>query len=365
MKRLISYIIILLAIISLGSCRPDSVEEVEFSDLFQNVADNIIVPRYSNFDNALSDLSLELINFNNSELSSLESLQQKFIAAYISWQKVSAFEFGPAGEIGALLRYNINNFPTDFSKIESNIQSNDYNLDAASNYSAKGLPALDYILFHTSQNELLIELADESRVNYMKDCISNMKSRVDYVVNGWDSYRNVFVGSEGNDQNSSLSLFFNYFLYDYEQIKRNKFALPAGFATEFGIPISMDPSKVEGLYSAISFELISANLRALEDLYLGVGENGVDGIGIYEMLKEYNAVSTVVDGDLSEAIANQFVICKELVNQFSNDFPYEILNNISQVQETSNELQKMVPMIKNDMRSYFSVTVTLGDSDGD
>ena len=59
MKRPILYTIILLAIISFGSCSPDSVEEVEFSDLFQNVADNIIVPRYSNFDNALSELSDE------------------------------------------------------------------------------------------------------------------------------------------------------------------------------------------------------------------------------------------------------------------------------------------------------------------
>ena len=36
------------------------------------------------------------------------------------------------------------------------------------------------------------------------------------------------------------------------------------------------------------------------------------------MLKEYNAVSTVVEGDLSEAISNQFIICRELVSQFSN-----------------------------------------------
>ena len=214
MKRPILYSIILLAVISFGSCSPDAVEEVEFSDLFQNVADNIIVPRYSNFDNALSDLSLELNNFNNSELSSLESLQQKFIETYLAWQTVSAFEFGPAGEISVSLRSNINNFPTDESRIESNIQNNDYNLEVASNYSAKGLPALDYILFHASQDQLIMELADESRVNYMKDCVSNMKSRVDYVVNAWDTYRNTFVESEGNDQNSSLSLFFNYFLYD-------------------------------------------------------------------------------------------------------------------------------------------------------
>jgi len=365
MKQFLFYLTIILSLFFIGSCSSVESEETQYSDLFQNVSDNIIVPRYSNFYLSLSDLILELNNFDPAELSSLEMLQEKFINAYLSWQTVSAFEFGPAGETSALLRSNINTFPTNSSKIESNIQNNDYNLDAASNFSAKGFPALDYILFHTSQSELLIELMDESRVTYMKNCLTDMQSKLDYVINGWDTYRNVFVGSEGNDQSSSLSLLFNNFLFDYEQLKRNKFALPSGFATSFGIPISSDPSKVEGFYCGKSFELIYANLIALESIYLGVGESGIDGVGIYEMLKEYNAVSTVVEGDLSEAIANQFVICKELVNQFSNDLPYEIVNNISQVQETSNELQKMVPMIKNDMRSYFSVTVTLGDSDGD
>ena len=115
MKILKTYTIVFLALISFGSCGPDAVEEVEFSDLFQNVADNVIVPRYSNFDNALSDLNLELNNFDPAELSSLEALQQKFITAYLSWQTVSAFEFGPAGEPSALLLSNINNFPTNLN----------------------------------------------------------------------------------------------------------------------------------------------------------------------------------------------------------------------------------------------------------
>ena len=67
MISLRSYIIIFLAITLFGSCSPDpdpvdSIQEVQFSDVFQNVADNIIVPRYSNFQMALSDLLLLLIN---------------------------------------------------------------------------------------------------------------------------------------------------------------------------------------------------------------------------------------------------------------------------------------------------------------
>lgn len=367
MKRFLCLYGVILGLLFLPSCGPEEppIGPVEYGDLFENLADNMIIPRYAKFQSNLLALQTGLSTFDASDVQSLTFLQEQFNATYLSWQSVSAFEFGPAAEYSALLRINCNSFPANPFTIEENIQIGTYNFDFPSNYQAKGLPALDYLLFHADQNQLLIELNDPSRIAYLQDCLADMQGRVDEVVNAWDSYRDIFISSYGNDQSSSLSLIFNYFLYDYEQIKRNKFALPAGFATSFGIPISMDTSKVEGLYSASSLELISANLRALEDLYLGVGENGIDGIGIYEILKAYNAVSTVVEGDLSEAIANQFIICKELVNQFSNDLPYEIVNNISQVQEASNELQKMVPMIKNDMRSYFSVTVTLGDSDGD
>ena len=356
MKRFLCLYGVILGLLFLPSCGPEEppIGPVEYGDLFENLADNMIIPRYAKFQSNLLALQTGLSTFDASDVQSLTFLQEQFNATYLSWQSVSAFEFGPAAEYSALLRINCNSFPANPFTIEENIQIGTYNLDFPSNYQAKGLPALDYLLFHADQNQLLIELNDPSRIAYLQDCLADMQGRVDEVVNAWDSYRDIFISSYGNDQSSSLSLIFNYFLYDYEQIKRNKFALPAGFATSFGIPISMDTSKVEGLYSASSLELISANLRALEDIYLGVGENGIDGIGIYEILKAYNAVSTVVEGDLSEAIANQFIICKELVNQFSNDLPYEIVNNISQVQEASNELQKMVPMIKNDMRSYFS-----------
>lgn len=366
MKRFTPFIFVACALLSLGSCRPeDTDDKVSYNDFFENVADNMIVPRYAKFQSDLADLETNLNAFNSNELASLVALQEQFKQTYLSWQAVSAFEFGPAAEYSALLRTNCNTFPVNATRIEENIESVDYNLAFPSNYEAKGLPAFDYLLFHTHQSELLIELSDASRVQYMKNCLADMQGRVDEVVTAWDSYRSVFVESEGNDQNSSLSLFFNQYLYDYEKLKRDKFALPAGFATQFGIPLSSDTSKVEGHYSKMSFELMEANLKALEKIYLGIGEDGVDAIGIFEKLKEYNAQSTVVDGDLAIAIQEQFTVCLEAISQFTNDLPFEIVYNISEVQETSNQLQKMVPMIKNDMRSYLSVTVTLTDADGD
>jgi len=366
MKRFTLSLIVVCCLMGFASCDPyEEQDNVEYSDFFENVADHMVVPRYAQFQSDLSGLEESLNTFDASNVSTLISLQEQFKAAYLSWQFISVFEFGPAAEYSALLRTNCNTFPTNSFRVEENIEVGEYNLSFPSNYEAKGLPALDYLLFHSSQSDLLIELSDVSRIIYMQDCLADMLGRVNEVVSAWDSYRSTFIGSEGNDQNSSLSLLFNQFLYDYEKLKRDKFALPSGFATQFGIPLDTDTDLVEGRYSKMSFLLMEANLIALENIFLGIGENGVDGVGIFEKLKEYNAQSTVVDGDLAIAVQEQFIICKEAINQFSNDLPFEITNNISEVQEVSNELQKMVPMIKNDMRSYLSVTVTLTDSDGD
>ena len=366
MKRYTPIVFIVFALLSLGSCctkGPD--DEVEYSDLFDNIANNMIVPRYAEFQSYLGALEMSVNAFDASDVSSLSLIQEQFKAAYLSWQSISVFEFGPAAEYSALLRANCNAFPANYSRIEENIEAEEYNLAFPSNYGAKGLPALDYLLFHSNPSDLLIELSDSSRMLYIQDCLADMQGKVDEVVNAWDSYRTTFVGSEGNDQNSSLSLLFNQFLYDYEKLKRDKFALPAGFATQFGIPLDADTSVVEGRFSKMSFQLIQANLESLENIYLGVGEDGVDGVGIFEKLKEYNAQSTVVDGDLAVSIQEQFSVCKDAISQFTNDLPFEIVHNIFEVQETSNQLQKMVPMLKNDMRSYLSVTVTLTDADGD
>ena len=366
MKRFLRLAGVVLGLLCLASCGPDEPGgKVEYSDLFENVADNMIVPRYAQFQSDLAALEVGLNAFDATDVQTLISLQEQFKATYLSWQSVSVFEFGPAAEYSALLRVNCNSFPANVSKIEENIEAGAYNLDFPSNYQAKGLPAFDYILFHAGQNELLDELSNASRITYMQDCLADMQGRVDEVVNAWDTYRDTFVGSEDNDQNSSLSLLFNQYLYDYEKLKRDKLALPAGFATQYGIPLDADASGVEGRFSKMSFQLIDANLAALESIYLGIGRDGVDGVGVFEKLKEYNAQSTVVDGDLAIAIQEQFAVCREAIDQYTNDLPFEIANNISQVQETSNALQKMVPMIKNDMRSYLSVTVTLTDADGD
>lgn len=351
--------IVVLFSILFASCTPDKKEDkLDFQDVFAHMADNIIVPSYDLFYQEIVELETSLNAIDIDAQLGVEAAQDQMLEAYQAWQRVSVYEFGPAAEYSNLLRSNCNTFPTNVDKILENINGEDYNLSSASNYEAKGFPALDYILFSAEE-------INQLSLTYAIDCVVDMKTRVANVIGDWDAYRAVFIDENGTGQNSSLSLFFNQFLYDYEILKRNKFGLPAGFATQFGIPIAVDASKVEALYSAKSFELIEANLVALYDLFKGLGINGVQGVSIYDKLQENNATSTVVEGDLADAISNQFELCIEGVSSFQNSLYDEIQVNNTQLESVYTDLQKMVPMIKNDMRTYLSVSVTISDSDGD
>ncbi len=358
MIRVLKFKIVFIASLLLFSCKPEEKKnQLDFTDMFAHMADNIIVPRYNDLYLSLVDLesSLEEVDFEN-QLSFL-TVQNQFKTAYISWQSVSVFEFGPAAEYSSLLRSNCNSFPCNTQKVQENIMSGSYDLSSVSNYEAKGFPALDYLLFYN-------EYISQAELAYAKECVVDMKQRVESVIDGWDNYRNIFVNENGVGGTSSLSLFFNQFLYDYEFLKRNKFGLPSGFATQFFIPIPQDATMVEGFYSGMSFSLIEANLISLRDLFLGVVD-GDDGVSLYDKLQEGGATSTVEDGGLAELMAHQFGLCQAHIIQFENTLEEEILSQNPQLSEAYGVFQKMVPMIKNDMRSYLSVSVTISDSDGD
>src|SRR5690349_11369362 len=68
-------------------------------------ADNIIVPAYEKFAAALQQLVEKSDAFTSSpDLNSLTAFREAWTAAYLEWQKVELFEFGPAD------KYTLRNF---------------------------------------------------------------------------------------------------------------------------------------------------------------------------------------------------------------------------------------------------------------
>lgn len=372
--RFLKFFLPLTFLATFTACEDGNSDEssVRFGDMFENMSDNIIQPRYNSFSNTVNELYAKADAFQENPTDfSFSELKIAFHDSYMSWQTVSAFGFGPADAFDTQLRTNLNSFPTNINQIQDNIANANYNMELPANITAKGFPALDYILYGwaADENQILDTYvtgnAATQQKAYLMAVVTDIKTRVDKVVAAWPTYRDAFVNSTGSDQNSSLSLTYNAFLVDYEQVKRNKLALPAGFATNFGIAIDKNPEAVEGYYSVMSVALAVRNIQALDAYYHGVSETGFDGEGYYEKLKEYNATATVVDGDLADAIGDQFETIETMFSQTPYHLAAFIESDNQELKPLADELQKMVPMLKNDMRSYFSVSITASDSDGD
>jgi predicted lipoprotein len=97
-----SFALIFVLLYSSSCTKDPNDNELDYSDLFVNLADNIIVPRYSVLQTELLNLE-ENLNLYSASESSLLLLQNQYIVAYHAWQKVAVFEFGPAAEYSALI----------------------------------------------------------------------------------------------------------------------------------------------------------------------------------------------------------------------------------------------------------------------
>lgn len=331
--------------------------------MLANYHSNLIVPAYTNLSRASQKLdSLVSVFTSNPDSAGLVTLQEGFKDLYRSWQSASSYGFGPADD-GSLSR-NMNTFPADTAKINANITSGSYNLDAILNNDAKGLPAMDYLLFGlagTKAATVAKYTTDSKMVNrkkYLKDLSTYVRTNTAAVLSNWNSYASTFLNATGTDVGSSLGQMINEMDVDLEILKNYKLGIPMG-KQSMGI---LFPNKVEAYYSGISSELLLLQLQSLQNIYLGRNKTS-DGLGLDDYLAAANA--QYASGSLNDAIKNQFSAAITKLQALPSPLSSAISNNQTLLNETYIELQKLLVLLKTDMPSALGVLITYEDNDGD
>jgi predicted lipoprotein len=328
--------------------------------MLTNMSTNMIIPAYTAYLATAVSLDAAVTAFNAApDLAKLTTLQNAFQAAYKQWQSTSIYEFGPAGDVG--LRVNTNTYPTDVNQINANVNSGTYNPLLLANLSAKGLPALDYLLFGTGTDNaaILVQYTSDSkaanRKTYLASLAAEMKTNASTVLNAWNgTYKNTFINATGTDVGSSTGQLINQIVYDYETLKNYQVGVPAGVQS-MG---NTFPQKVEAYYSKISAQLVLLHLQALQNVYLGKDGSGFDDYLIQANAK-YNG------GSLNDAIKNQFTVAIAKVQTLTDPLSTQITNTPAAVTAVYTELQKLTVLLKTDMTSSLGILITYGDNDGD
>jgi len=332
--------------------------------LLTNVSANIIIPAYTAYQTSVVNLDAAIIAFNAApDAAKLATVQTTFKTAYLQWQSTSEFEFGPAASVS--LRVNTNTYPASVDQINANVAAGTYNPSLLANLAAKGLPALDYLLFGTGADNTAIlamyttDVNAAKRKTYIAALSTELKTNINTVVTAWASYKATFISADGTDVASSIGQLINQLVYDYEILKNFEIGVPAGVQSQ-GAAL---PQKVQAYYSKISVQLAIAHIQAIQNLYLGKSSVG-DGLGLDDYLVQANAKSS--NGtSLNDNIKAQFAAALAKLQTLSDPLSTNITTNQTAVTSAYTELQKLTVMLKTDMTSSLGILITYGDNDGD
>jgi len=346
--------------------KEDSGSAADRKAVLVNVTENIVIPSYNNFKTKLDLLVSKTNNFTDAPTTvSLGELRSAWVNAYVEWQKVELLEFGSADRYSLRSYFNI--YPANETSIAANIASGTANLDIASNFTAQGFPAIDYLINGLGNTDDVIvsyyttEADAAKRKAYLKSIISKMNSVFTTVNTEWNgAYKETFINKTGTDASSSTSAMVNGYVRSYERtIRSGKFGIPSGVMLNG----TVSPQNVEAFYKKdISLTLAKTAHQAAIDFFNGKSvKNGVEGPSLKTYLTALNSAST-----LPQTIIGQFNATTLKLNAIPTENLSSVVQaNNQQMIDVYNEMQKSVKLLKVDMTSAISITITYTDNDGD
>jgi len=192
-----------------------------------------------------------------------------------------------------------------------------------------------------------------------------MNMKFTSVYDAWTkTYRDTYVSKTSMDMYSSTSLMVNGVVFYYERYLRSgKFGIPSGAMVNG----TLLPASVEAYYKKdIGLTLAKTAHQAFVDFFNGKNvKTGVESYSLNTYLNSIGAQDATTKVLLSTTINNQFKVVLSKLNLLHEDLSNEVQTNNDGMIAVYNEMQQAVKMLKVDMSSAMSVTITYTDNDGD
>ena len=374
MMKKILHLSLVFSLLLMGACKDNEsgTKRVDFDEraMLENYGDNLILPGYALLRQRTETLRTRVQEFVATPTEvSLAAAQQAHRDAWLAWQGVSIYEFGPGLELN--LRRNINTFPTQYPKINTAIQSGNWDINGLYSHDIRGFSALDYLLYsetgdHTAILERFTTNAQAANwKRFAQDVATHLHTQAEAAYNKWSpaggNYLGTFNTNTGNSASNSLSLLVNQIIQGFEVTKNKRVREPLGLESIDNQPA---PRNVEAFYSGLSKELLLANLQAMENILKGTYASG-DGLGLTDYLQaHYTAGNTQTD--LAKEIDEQLQVLQDGVSALTVPLRVSVVENREELTRLYNEMVSFIALIKADMPSVLSVRVEdYGDIDGD
>lgn len=366
------YFPLLLILLSIStSCKKKDLETesntpFDRKEMVSQMTTQYIIPAYSDYKTKTASLDSKVGKFAmNPTLENFIDCQEAWKETAKSWQKIAFLEFGPAENIG--LRSQTNIYPVDTTKINDNISTSNYNLDLPANYVAKGLQALDYLLYlpnKTNQDIVQYYVNSQNAISYLNAITNLLSNQALTVFNEWEDIATEFINNTSNNaQGSAVSNIVNALSAHYETyIRKGKVGIPVGIFN--GFSQNPMPQHTEAYYSEYSIELLIESITAIDYFINGKSFNGNSiGLGLDDYILYTEAKKDNIA--LSTVINNRIASIQTAIDKLELPLSEAVIINTSESKAIYQSMQKLVPLIKVDLTSALGVLITYQDNDGD
>ncbi len=361
-----TYFSLLLLIIGMASCKEDEKnnspqDNFNRKALFTNIGENIVLPTFLHFVDVADSLQQASSKFQATrDAASLQTLQTAWLNAKKASKQIELLKFGPLND--TKMYSLIDKWASNTGFIEDFISGTDPITESFINgkgATSKGLPAIEYLLFEENINSTVTTLSNDSRrMDYLMACCKNLYQESLEIASLWsplgDNYVAQYAEKTQSGLDGSLSQTVNQMSSHLEFMMVTKIGKP------LGKDLTSGPNKIylEAYRSQTSKELLIENLSIFKTLFTGGGEQGFD-----DYLNHLNAKS---NGQLlSKAILDQTAKVETQLNTMNGSLAEALTSSPEKVEELYDGLKKLLVLVKVDMTSALSVTLTFSDNDGD
>lgn len=339
------------------ACGPEPVPDRR-RELLRSWVNDFLLVRYAELEAKLEALRVASRALEESPSEDdLRDAQSAWRDARRPWKETEVFKFGPVAD--EPLRYGpkIDFWPARPDTIEA-LLAETGTLDPDDlGAAAKGLPAVEYLLFGAGAREGFHE--STRRYEYLVVLVDDLILQTQRLAEAWDpaggDYQSELVeagrGSTMYDTLSmALSEVVNRMGFTIENIRADK--LGAGIAPD-GTP---QPDKLESLFSGRSIGDINDNLRGIEQLYFGDPKLGLLGLDDYLEHRGFH-----LGARMQSELANSRAALERI------DLPFSVAIDSEQelVEDAIDRLELLQRLIQVDVIGALSLNVRFNDNDGD
>lgn len=341
---------------------PQPKDNYDREALFTSLSNDVILPAFLDFVDEAEELHQKAHDYQDSpSLTALDSLQAAWFRAKFASKRIEQLKFGPLNE--TKMYSLVDKWPTNNDFIEEFIAGTDAFTASYINgkgATSKGLPAIEYLIFSETGDDSVHEAmqSDLRRIQYVSACTENLYQKTQEIASLWsplgENYIDLYSTNTQSGLEGSLSLTVNQMSTHIEYMMVTKLGKPLG--KDFDDMVN--PLKLEAWRSKKSKDCLVQNLQIFNDLM-----SGKNGPGFADYLDYLEAKK---DGqDLSEAILQQTEKVITDLEAINGSIYETIQSDPNSIDIVYNDLKDLLVLIKVDMTSALSVTLTFSDNDGD